>query len=66
MRADLASGRARALREAAHLSRSEVARALGTTPASMSRWEAGLRSPRGEIALNYAKLLARWRAEHGD
>jgi hypothetical protein len=30
-----------------------------TTPASVSRWEAGLRSPRGETALKYAKLLAR-------
>jgi transcriptional regulator with XRE-family HTH domain len=59
MGADLISGRARELREAARLSRSELARALGTTPAWVSRWEAGLRSPRGETALKYAKLLAR-------
>jgi excisionase family DNA binding protein len=59
---DLASGRGRALREAARLPAPRW-RALGTTPASMSRWEAGLRSPRGEVALRYARLLARWRSE---
>jgi transcriptional regulator with XRE-family HTH domain len=52
-----ANGGARAIREAAHLSVSEVARELGVSPASVSRWERGLRAPRGRVAERWAEIL---------
>lgn len=55
---DLAkSGRAREIRHAAHLSLSEVATAMEVSPSEVSRWERGLNSPRGELALRYGSLL---------
>lgn len=57
---DLAArGEAREIREAARLTQLEVAAVVGTTVVSISRWETGARSPRGEPALRYARLLAR-------
>lgn len=56
LRADLASGRARAIRERARLSQADVALALGTDQATVARWEAG-RMPRREQAARYAEFL---------
>lgn len=53
-----ADGRARALRVAARVSLSEVARPLGVTESAVSRWETGSRSPRGKAAVAYGLLLA--------
>jgi transcriptional regulator with XRE-family HTH domain len=52
-----ATGRAREIRERNRLSQRDVAERVGTTPASVSRWESGARIPR-RLALVYARLLA--------
>lgn len=57
IRAAVASGEARRLREAAHLSIGEVARACGVDQSTVWRWERGNRSPRGASALRYADLI---------
>lgn len=57
VRADLRSGRARAIREKAHLSQADVARALGTDPPTVSRWETGQCPPRRDYAVKLARLL---------
>jgi transcriptional regulator with XRE-family HTH domain len=59
MREQLASGRAREVRERARISQSEVARLLGVKPNAVSRWETGERRPRGTTGVRYAKLLER-------
>lgn len=51
------SGEARRLRLAASLSLAEVARALGVSVPTVSRWETGERRPRGKAAIRYARLL---------
>jgi DNA-binding transcriptional regulator YiaG len=51
------SGRAKAVRQAARVSQSELARNIGVSQASVSRWEAGYRVPRGKAARRYAKVL---------
>jgi DNA-binding transcriptional regulator YiaG len=56
LRADLASGRAREIRERARLSQAEVALALGVDQPTVARWEAG-RMPRREHATRYADFL---------
>lgn len=53
------NGGARALRQAAGVSASEVARDLNVTPGAVSRWERGLRVPRGVTAERWAELLRR-------
>ena len=53
------NGGARAIREGAGLSVSEVARELGCSPSAVSRWERGKRSPRGDAATEWAALLQR-------
>ena len=60
LRADVASGRARSIRERARLSQADVARALGVDQPTVARWEAG-RVPRREHAARYADLL--WRLD---
>lgn len=57
-RAALRSGGAANLRVAAGLSQGEVAAAVGVTTSAVSKWEAGQRIPRGEIAMRYARFLA--------
>lgn len=52
------SGQARAIRLAADLSQQEVAQLVGVSGAAVSRWEAGIRSPRGKAALRYAQVLS--------
>ncbi len=51
------TGRAREIREAAGLSIGEVAASLGVSVPAVWRWERDLRTPRGEAALRYARLL---------
>ena len=49
----------RLLRERVGLTQAELGRALGVDAATISRWEAGLRSPRGQSRGAYARLLER-------
>lgn len=58
----IASGRLREVRERARLSQSELASAIGVTPACVSRWEAGQRLPRGDAAERLAAELRRLEA----
>jgi transcriptional regulator with XRE-family HTH domain len=51
------NGGARAIREAAGVSASELARAIDASPGAVSSWERGLRLPREEAALRYAHAL---------
>ncbi len=51
------SGAARAARLAAGLSLVEVAEVVGVQPATVSRWERGVRSPHGDAALRYADFI---------
>jgi len=53
----------RHLRERAGISQADVARALGVARPTISRWEAGARSPRGSDLLRYVDLLDRLMAE---
>lgn len=57
MREMAATGRARALRIQARLSLGEVAEDIGTSVSTLSRWETGLRPPRGDAALRWLALL---------
>lgn len=59
------NGLARALRVAAGLSQEEVAGQCGVTRGAVSRWERGHRTPRGEGALLYARLIAGLRSGEG-
>ncbi len=52
----------RAIRIAAGLSQPELARELNVSTATISRWEAGLVTPRSEAAIAYAVVLAELRA----
>lgn len=54
----LADGSARQLREAAGLSRQEVADELEVDESTVCRWETGVRHPRAADALRYGSLLA--------
>jgi transcriptional regulator with XRE-family HTH domain len=51
------NGSARAIREGAGLTVSEVARELGVSAGAVSRWERGQRMPRGDVATRWAALL---------
>jgi transcriptional regulator with XRE-family HTH domain len=52
-------GRARSVRVAAGLSQHEVGAVVRVTAAAISRWESGVRLPRGEAAVRYARFLDR-------
>jgi DNA-binding XRE family transcriptional regulator len=54
-----ATGSGAKLRQAARLSRAELGRAAQIDEASVWRYEAGKRVPRGESAIRYAKALRR-------
>ncbi len=56
------SGTARALRESTGFSASEVARELGVSPATVCRWERGLRVPGERDAERWALILKRMSA----
>ena len=58
-----ASGAGRALRVAAGLSLRDLARALGTSPAVVSRWERGQRVPHADMAEQWVTLLGRLQKE---
>lgn len=49
--------RAREIREAAGVTQREVAGELGVHPLTVTRWEAGTRTPSGDRRAAYAKLL---------
>jgi DNA-binding transcriptional regulator YiaG len=51
------SGRAKLIREGAHVSRSEVASSIDVTESTVWRWEEGKRIPRGDVARRYGRLL---------
>lgn len=53
----------RAIREAAGLSAADVARVLGVTRATVTRYEHDIRSPQGDLAVRYLRLLDRLRKE---
>jgi len=53
----------RMLRERAGLSQEAIARVLGVTRPTVTRWELGERTPRGAALLAYSELLARLAAE---
>lgn len=57
----VASGRAREIRTEAGLSLHEVAAAVGVAAATVWRWEAGQRTPRGAAAARYLALLRQLR-----
>jgi DNA-binding transcriptional regulator YiaG len=57
VRALASSGLARSIRIAASLSLTEVAAEVGVAPSTVHRWETGARSPRGEAARSYARIL---------
>lgn len=57
MRDMVHGGLVRDLRVDAGLTLSEVARAVGVTPAAVHLWERGARIPRGKPAVRYARLL---------
>jgi DNA-binding transcriptional regulator YiaG len=50
-------GRGRVIRERAKLSRAEVAQDLGVHETTVAAWESGRRSPRGDAAQRYLRLL---------
>lgn len=52
-----ATGEARRIREDAHLSQADVEGATRIPRATISRWERGLRAPRGPDALRYLDFL---------
>ncbi len=54
---------ARAVRQAAGLSQAQIASALGVDRVTVTRWEAGLRKPRGRVARAYSNLIGRLQAE---
>ncbi|HYN64055.1 MAG TPA: helix-turn-helix transcriptional regulator [Candidatus Limnocylindrales bacterium] len=51
------TGAARAMREEAAISLREMAEAVGTSRASLSRWERFEAVPRAEAALRWARVL---------
>ena len=51
----------RSIREAAGASQRNVAAELGVSPMTISRWEDGSRTPRGEHAERYGRLLTQLR-----
>jgi DNA-binding transcriptional regulator YiaG len=57
LRRAIASGEARRLRIRSGVSQGAIAKTVGVTAASVSRWERGLRRPRGEVAELYVRAL---------
>jgi transcriptional regulator with XRE-family HTH domain len=58
VRSWLRSGRARAVRERAGMSQADVARAVGTDGAQISRWETAVAAPHRDAALKLGRLYA--------
>ncbi len=53
-----ANGEARALRQNAQLSLSEIGASVGVDQATVWKWETNRQKPRGDSALRYEALLA--------
>lgn len=53
----------RAIREAAGVSQAAIGLILGVRPSTVTRYETGSRSPRGEMAVAYLRVLDRLRRE---
>lgn len=51
------TGTSRRIRIAADVSHADIARDIGTTPGTISHWEASRRSPSGEAALRYLAII---------
>lgn len=47
----------RAIRQAAGVTQQRIADELGVDRVTVTRWEAGRRHPRGELAARYTRLL---------
>lgn len=54
---------AKAIRESAFVTQDRMAEELHTHRVTVARWEAGTRSPRGELRREYARLLRRLQRE---
>jgi DNA-binding transcriptional regulator YiaG len=54
---------ARAIREEAGVSQARLAEELGVQRVTVTRWETGLRRPRGRLRAAYGRLLAQLQAE---
>jgi transcriptional regulator with XRE-family HTH domain len=50
---------AKAVRLEAHVTLAEIGEALDVTESTVSRWESGVRKPRGPLAERYAQILSR-------
>jgi transcriptional regulator with XRE-family HTH domain len=61
VRAAARSGEAKELRVRAGLSQAEIAEACGVRRPTVGAWESGTRSPHGDAALAYARVLGRLR-----
>lgn len=53
----VSNGSARLIRERAHLTRGDTARAVGVSDACIEAWEAKRRRPTGSAALRYRAFL---------
>jgi len=53
----MASGEAREMRRAAGLSLREAGATVGTSAATIHRWEGAQRKPHGAVAVRYARFL---------
>lgn len=58
------SGLGKQIREAAKVSQPVISEGVGVTVASVSRWENGLRAPRGDAAVRWVDLLVAMAALH--
>ena len=58
-RSAIQTGRGRTIREAASISQTEIAEAVGVSHSAVSLWEAGKRLPRRDTAVQYALVLRR-------
>ena len=56
-RAMARNGDAQAIRERNHLTMTEIAREMNVSISTIMRWENGERSPRGDAALRFGRLM---------
>lgn len=63
VRKRLRIGQAERIRTAAGLSLAEIAEPVGVSAATVHRWETGQRTPHGDAAVRYGRLLTRLERE---